>query len=71
MGETIYIGFPYCYTAQKYTHKELIHLEREPLRFFKGDTRYSLMMDKVTFDEHVHVLERYCKGYTSYTFTKP
>ena len=28
------------------------------------------MLDKVTFDEHVNVLEKYCTGDISYTFTK-
>ena len=46
----------------------LKHLEREPLRYWKSDgnvtfTRPFLMLDKkVTFDEHIHVLEMYCKG---------
>ena len=40
-------------------------LEREPLRYCKGDgnvtfTKPFLMLGKVTFDEHVNVLERYC-----------
>ena len=30
-----------------------------------------LMLDKLTFDKHVNVLERYCKADISYTFTKP
>ena len=55
------------YTARKYTFNELKKLEREPLRYFKYDgkvtcTRHFLMLGKVTFDEHVNVLERYCKG---------
>ena len=29
------------------------------------------MLGKVTSDEHAHVLEMYCKGDISYTFTKP
>ena len=42
-------------------------LEREQLRNWKGYgkvtfTRPFLMLDKVTFDEHVCVWERYCKG---------
>ena len=50
-------------------------LEREPLNC-KGDekvtfTRPFLILDKVTFDEHVNVLESYCKSDISYTFTKP
>ena len=28
-----------------------------------------LIFGKVTFDKHVNVLERYCKGGMSYTFT--
>ena len=40
-----------------------IMLEREPLRYCKCDgkvtfTRPFLMLGKVTFDEHVNVLER-------------
>ena len=34
-------------------------------------TKPFLMLGKVTFDKHVNVLERYCKGGISYTFTKP
>ena len=34
-------------------------------------TRPFLMLGKVTFDAHVNVLERYCKGDISDTFTKP
>ena len=41
-----------------------IDLEREPFRYCKGDR-------EVTFDEQVNVLERYCNGDVSYTFTKP
>ena len=33
-------------------------------------TRPFLIMDKVTFDEKVNVLERYCKIDILYTFTK-
>ena len=33
-------------------------------------TRPFLILGKVTFDEHVNVLEEYCKGNKSYTFTK-
>ena len=29
------------------------------------------MLGKVTFDEQVNVLERYCKGDTLFKFTKP
>ena len=29
------------------------------------------MLGKVTFDDHVNVLERYWTGDISYTFTKP
>ena len=41
-------------------------LEREPLRYCKGDgkvtfTRPFLMLGKMTFDKYVNVLERYCK----------
>ena len=41
--------------------------KREPLRHFEGDgkviyTRPFLILGKVTFDEQVNVLERYCKG---------
>ena len=28
-------------------------------------------LGKVTFDKQVNVLEKYCKGDISYTFTKP
>ena len=55
---------------------DLKDLEREPLRHCEGDgkvtfTRPFLMLGKVTFDEQVNVLERYCKGDISYTFTIP
>ena len=33
-------------------------------------TRPFLMLDKVTFDEQVHVLARYCKSDILYTFIK-
>ena len=33
-------------------------------------TRPFLILDKVTFDEKVNVLERYCKSAILYTFTK-
>ena len=51
-------------------------LEREPLRYWKGNgkmtfTKPFLILGKVTFDKHVNVLERYCKCGISYTFTKP
>ena len=29
------------------------------------------ILGNVTFGEHINVLERYCKGVISYTFTKP
>ena len=46
--------------------KDTKGLEREPLRYWEGEgkvtfTRPSLILDKVTFDEQVNVLERYCK----------
>ena len=34
-------------------------------------TRPFLMLGKVTYDEHGNVLEKYCKGDISGTFTKP
>ena len=42
-------------------------LERELLRYCKCDGKVTftilfLMLGKVTFDEHVNVLEGYCKG---------
>ena len=45
-------------------------MERESLRHCEGDgkvtfTRHFQMFGKVTFDEQVNVLERYCKGYGS------
>ena len=48
-------------------------LEREPLRYCKGDgfTRPLPMFAKVTFDDYVNVLERFCKCDIAYTFTKP
>ena len=55
---------PYCiYTAHNYTFKEMKLLEREPFRYCRYDgkvtfTRLFLMLDKVTFDEHVNILER-------------
>ena len=54
-------------TAQKWTFNELNDLEKEPLRYWKGDGKVTfigpfLMLGKVTFDEQVNVLERYCKG---------
>ena len=60
------------HTAQNQTFKEL----KEPLRYCKGDgkvtfTKPFLLLDKVTFDEHVNVLERYCKDDISDTFTRP
>ena len=63
------------YTVQKKTFKELKCMEKEPLRSCKGDgkitfTRPLVMLDKVTFDKNINVLERYCKGNTSYKFTK-
>ena len=50
-----------------YGVSDLKYLEREPLRHFEGDekvtfTIFVLMFGKVTFDEQVNVLERYCKG---------
>ena len=64
------------YTARKYTFKILKDLERERLRYWKGSemvtfTKPFLIFGKVTFDKHVNVLERYCKGGISYTFTTP
>ena len=61
---------------RKYTFNVLKDLEREPLRYWKCDgkvtfTKPFLILGKVTFDEHVNVLKRYCKGGISYTFTKP
>ena len=58
---------PVITTAQNKTFKDLKDLEREPLRHCKGDekvtfTRLFLMLGKVTFNEQVNVLERYCKG---------
>ena len=58
---------------EKRTSKDLV---REPLRYWKGDgnvtfTKPFLMLGKVTFDAHVNILERYCKGGILYTFTKP
>ena len=55
---------------------ELKGLERESLRFCKVDgndtfTTPLLMLGKVTFDDHVNVLERSRKGDISNTFTKP
>ena len=63
-------------TAQKYTFKDLKDLEREPLRHREGDgkvtfTKPYLMLGKVTFDEQVNALKRYCKGDVSQTFKKP
>ena len=54
---------------------ELSGLEREPLRYCKGDGKVTfirslLMLDKVTY-EYVNVLERYGTGDISYKFTKP
>ena len=59
-------------TARKQTY-DLKDLEREPLRYCKCDgkvtfTRPFLMLGKVTFNERVNVLERYCKGDLSITF---
>ena len=56
--------------------KDLKDLEREPLSHCEGDgkitfARSSLMLGKANFDEQVNVLERYCKGDLSKTFTKP
>ena len=66
------------YTVRKYTFKVpvLKDLEREPLRYWKGNgkvtyTKPFLILGKVTFDKHVNVLERYCKDGISYTFIKP
>ena len=64
------------FSVRKKTFKELKDLEREPLRYCKGDgkvtfTRPFLTLGKVNFDEHVNVLERYSKGDISYAFTKP
>ena len=61
---------------QKYTFKVLKDLEREPLRYWKGDGKVTfiepfLMLGKVTYDKHVNVSERYCKGGISYTFAIP
>ena len=61
MGKVLYI------TARKLTFNDLKYLEREPLRYCEGDgkvtfTRPFLLLGKVTFDEQVNVLERYCKG---------
>ena len=44
--------------------KERKDLEREPLRYCKGDgkvtfTRPFLILDKLTFEDHINVLERY------------
>ena len=40
------------------------NLEKEPVRYCKSDekifTRPFLMLGKVTFDEHVNALKRYC-----------
>ena len=58
-------------------HENILNdLEREPLRYWKGNgkitfTKPFLILGKVTFDKHVNVLERYCKGGISYIFTKP
>ena len=46
------------------------------LKYCKGDgnvhfTRPFLILCKVTFDEHVNVLDRYHKSDISYTLTKP
>ena len=48
-------------TARKHTFKELKYLEREPLRYWKGDgkvncTKSFLILGMVTFDEHINVL---------------
>ena len=61
-------------TVRKKTFNDLKDLEREPLRYCKCDgkvtfTRPFLMLVKVTFGEPVNVLERYCKGDLSITFT--
>ena len=61
------------YTARKWTS----HIWRErPLRHCEGDgkvtfTRLFLMLCKVTFDEEVNILERYCKGNVPLTFLFP
>ena len=51
-------------------------LERESLRYCTDGgkvtfTRPFLMLGKVTFDEHVNVLDRNCNSDISYKFTKP
>ena len=56
---------------RKKTFKDLKDLESEPLRYGKGGgkvtfTRPFLMLGKVTFNEQVNVLQRYCKGDISY-----
>ena len=45
---------------------ELKYLEREPIRYYKGDgkitfTRIFLMLGEGSFDEYVNTFERYCK----------
>ena len=57
------------------TFAELKGLERESLMYCKGDgkvtfTRPLLENGTVTFDEYVNVLESYCNGDISFTFTK-
>ena len=47
-------------------HFKELSLEREPLKYCKGDGKVSFtrpfpMSGKVTFDEQVNVLERYWK----------
>ena len=58
---------------RKLTFTEPKGLERETLRYCKNDgkvtfTKPFLILAKMTFDEHVNVLERYCKDEISYTF---
>ena len=60
-------------TAPNKNIKGLKHLERESLTYCKSDgnvtfTRHFLVLDQVTFDEHVNVLGRYCKGDILYTY---
>ena len=62
------------YTVRKWTFNDLKDLEREPLRYCKCDGKVTFtrpFLAKVTFDEQVNVLERYCKGDLSIIFTKP
>ena len=54
-------------TAQNYTFKDLKDLETKPLRHCEGDGKVTfprpfLMLGKVTFDEELNVMERYCRG---------